>query len=171
MEKKRKRKVGNRSILLIFIGVFAGIVLFAGTSEGIKYTDTAAFCSSCHVAEDAHDSFAESNHATLSCNDCHVPNNNIVSKLMYKGKSALGHVYTSTFATDDIPDVLHATKSSQEVVNENCIRCHAPTLENIEHHDVHEGSCIDCHRQVPHGKGTFYKSDDWHEPGDVDAKN
>lgn len=170
MEKKRKRRVGNRSILLVFIGIFAGIVIFAGTSKGLEATDSAAFCSSCHIMDDAHDSFMESNHATLSCNDCHVPHDNIVSKLMYKGKAGLSHVYYNTLGVEKIPDILHATESTQEVANENCVRCHAPTLENVDHHDVQDGSCISCHRQVPHGKGTFHKSDDWYEPGNVDAK-
>jgi len=169
MKKEKKRRLNKKAFLLVIIGVLAGIILFAGGSKGLEATDSAEFCSTCHIMDDAHDSFMESNHATLSCNDCHVPHDNIVSKLVYKGKSGLGHIYYNSLATDKIPDVLHATQSTQEVTNDNCLRCHEPILDNVDHQDVKDGSCISCHRDVPHGKG-MYKSDEWYEPGNVDAK-
>lgn len=169
MKKERKRFIERRGILLILIGVFVGIVLFAGGSKGLEATDSPEFCSSCHIMESAHDSFMDSNHATLSCNDCHVPHDNVVSKLWYKGKAGLGHIYYNTLGTEKIPDVLHATQSTEDVVNDNCMRCHEPAMENLEHPDVKDRGCISCHRQVPHGKG-MYKPDDWFEPGNVDVK-
>lgn len=164
MGEKLKR-LDKKLLLFTLIGVFVGIVLFTGTAKTLKATDTADFCASCHVYESTVDHFRDSNHASLNCNDCHTPNDSAIGKYTYKAKSALGHGYMYTVGSDNIPNIIHASKSTKEVVQENCISCHGPSLENVEH-DAKD-SCIDCHRQVPHGKGSF-KSDDWHKPQNFD---
>lgn len=158
-------KINKKLLLFTLIGVFAGVVLFAGTAGSLKATDTPEFCASCHVYESTITHFNESNHANLNCNDCHTPNDSMLGKYTYKAKSALGHGYMYTVGTDKIPNVIHATEQSREVVEQNCISCHEPSLKNIDH-DAKD-SCVDCHRQVPHGKGNF-KTDEWFEPQDYD---
>lgn len=159
------KKLDKKLLLFTIIGAFIGIALFAGTAETLKATDTAEFCASCHVYESTVTHFQESNHANLKCNDCHTPNDSKLAKYTYKAKSALGHGYMYTVNSDEIPDVIHASDSSKEVVQKNCISCHEASLENVVH-DA-KGSCIECHRQVPHGKGSF-KSEDWFEPNNFD---
>ncbi|WP_088036640.1 cytochrome c3 family protein [Evansella clarkii] len=161
--------LNKRFLLILLGGVFIGVVLFAGTATGLKATDTADFCSSCHVMDEAHATFIDSNHAALTCNDCHIPQDNLVSKYVFKGKAGMSHMYMNTIGSDGIEDVIHAKATSAEVVNENCISCHAAGLENVDFHDVKD-SCIDCHRQVPHGNGK-YKPADWFEPGEVDVRS
>ncbi len=161
MGEKLKR-LDKKITLFILIGVFVGIVLFTGTTGTLKATDTGDFCSSCHIMEKAFETFTDSNHAALSCNDCHAPRDSIVAKLAFKAKAGMGHMYMNTLGASKIPDVLSATANSKEVINQNCISCHEPSLENIEH-DAKE-TCIACHRQVPHNKGSF-KSAEWFKSG------
>jgi cytochrome c nitrite reductase small subunit len=71
------------------------------------------------------------------------------------------HIMDSAFGRGSIPDVLHATTDSVSVVNNNCIKCHEPSLTFVSH-DAKE-TCSDCHRSVPHGRG-MYRPDEWHEP-------
>lgn len=131
-KKLKGLKLDKRLLLFTVIGIFIGIAFFAGTAGSLKATDTAEFCSSCHIMTDAYESFMESNHATLNCNDCHVPNNSLIEKLPYKAKAGMSHMYMNTIGANSIPDVLYAKDSSQEVINENCISCHAPGLDNVK---------------------------------------
>ena len=87
---------------------------------------------------------------------------------MYKAKSGAGHVYAYTLGADGIPDVLHGSSSTEEVVNANCISCHETTLQNVGH-TVKE-NCIDCHRNVPHDKGDF-RPDEWYVPREFQFAN
>ncbi|MCT8136328.1 NapC/NirT family cytochrome c [Anaerobacillus sp. CMMVII] len=158
---KLLKRLDKKILLFTLAGVFAGIVLFAGTAGTLKATDSGEFCSSCHIMGTVYETFANSNHASLSCNDCHAPRDSVTSKLMFKAKAGMGHMYMNTIGASKIPDVLHATADSQEVINQNCISCHEPSLQNVSH-DVKD-SCVDCHRQVPHMKGDFRPAD-WFEP-------
>lgn len=168
--KERRRLINKRALLFILIGVFVGITLFAGTAGTMQATDSPEFCSSCHIMDEAYQSFTESNHASLSCNDCHAPSDSLTSKLAFKAKAGASHIYMNTLGSDQIPDVIHAKEESREVIEANCISCHEAGLENVEYHDVKEGGCIDCHRQVPHGNGV-YKPADWFESGNYDARS
>lgn len=163
---KRFKEMNNKSLLLILLGAFIGIVLYAGTGTAIKATDTGEFCSSCHVMDTVYEAFTRSAHAGLDCNDCHAPTDNYAKKLAFKARAGLGHIYMNTIGANNIPDVLHATESSVDVVNKNCISCHEYTLENVAHNS--KDSCTGCHRQVPHGQGIF-KSSDWHLKLNIDA--
>ncbi|UCZ52504.1 NapC/NirT family cytochrome c [Bacillus shivajii] len=168
--KRLANVLKKKSLLFILGGIFLGIVFSVGTAETMKATDSAEFCSTCHLMDTAYESFMESNHATLSCNDCHAPRDNIVSKMTFKAQAGFSHMYMNTIGANDVPDVIHAKAKSQEVINENCIDCHEAGLTNVEFHDVKNGNCIDCHRQVPHGGGK-YKPDDWFEPMNVEARS
>ncbi|SDY99017.1 cytochrome c nitrite reductase small subunit [Evansella caseinilytica] len=158
--REKVKRLDKKRLLLVLIGVFLGIVVFAGTSATMKATDSGEFCSSCHIMNTAYETFAASNHATLSCNDCHAPRDSFSEKIVFKAKAGMGHVYMNTLGSEKIPDVLHATAESQEVINQNCISCHEPSLQNVAH-DVKD-SCIDCHRQVPHMNGDFRPAE-WFE--------
>ncbi|WP_316571023.1 NapC/NirT family cytochrome c [Neobacillus sp. YIM B06451] len=146
--------------ILIFAALFAGIVLSAVTMKTLAYTDSPNFCQSCHIMDSAYGSFTDSTHSTLSCNDCHLPHDNVAKKLVFKGKAGMGHMYFNTLGKDKIPNVLHATEKTEMVVEQNCITCHESTLTNIEH-DAKE-SCTTCHRTVPHGKN--FKTKEFNKP-------
>ncbi len=160
------RSPRGRLTLFTLGGVVLGIVLTATAITVIESTDSPEFCSGCHIMDSAFGSFSTSNHATLDCNDCHAPSESFFVKMTFKARAGMGHMYMNTIGRGDIPDVLHATSESSEVVVSNCIRCHAPSLAEVSH-DAKE-RCADCHRSVPHGRGMF-RPDDWHEPLNIDA--
>lgn len=160
--KNLVKKINNKLLLFTLVGVFVGIVFFAFTEGAINATDTPEFCASCHVYEHVITNFENSNHAALKCNDCHAPTHSKVAKYTFKGINAVSHGYATTFGASSLPDVIHATDKSMEIIEKNCISCHEPGLQNISH-DSKE-SCISCHRQVPHNKGDFRPSE-WFEPG------
>jgi cytochrome c nitrite reductase small subunit len=142
-------------------GVVVGVIVGGLSAALLESTDSPEFCSTCHIMDSAFGSFTESNHALLDCNDCHAPAKPWLLKMTFKARAGAGHMYMNTIGRGEIPDVLHATSETAEVVNENCIRCHAPSQVLISH-DAKE-NCADCHRSVPHGRGMF-RPDEWHEP-------
>ncbi|WP_174734946.1 cytochrome c3 family protein [Mesobacillus harenae] len=161
---KKIWKVDKR--LLLFIGVFAGIIFSVVTVKTLAYTDSPEFCSGCHIMTEVHNSFTDSNHAGLSCGDCHLPHDNVVNKYTYKAKAGMNHVYYNTLGEEKIPKVLHPVESTEQVVNENCIDCHENTLNNVSHDS--KDSCVTCHQSVPHGKG--FKTEDFYKapkPGEL----
>lgn len=144
------------------VGIFVGILLMVGGTKTMGYTDSAEFCSSCHIMNAVVESAAESSHAKLSCNDCHLPQDNKVVKLVDKARVGMGHIYYNTIASDSIPDVLHATEWTINTINDNCISCHEHIVSNDKDlaaaaHDVKE-NCTDCHRSTPHGVQSFKNS-------------
>ena len=56
------------------------------------------------------------------------------------------------------PQVIHIKKAGQEVVNENCERCHENQImmmelyRNQEEEEENELLCWECHRENPHGR-------------------
>jgi cytochrome c nitrite reductase small subunit len=158
---ERLRMTKGKFALFGMVGVVAGVILGGIGAAALEATDSPEFCSRCHIMDFAFGSFSESNHALLDCNDCHAPAEPWLVKMAFKAQAGTGHIYMNTIGRGDIPDVLHATTTSAEVVNENCARCHAPTLATVSH-DVKE-NCFDCHRSVPHGHG-MYRPEEWHEP-------
>lgn len=158
----KKLKLKNHNLLLLLsVGVLAGIILTVGTSTALNFTDTPEFCSTCHVMNIANESFSESTHAHLDCNDCHAPHDSFAKKIIFKTEAGFHDIYMNTFQSDKIPDVFHANEKTKDVVQQNCISCHQSTMRDVSH-DAKE-SCTDCHRYVPHGKGRFEHAD-WFEP-------
>jgi cytochrome c nitrite reductase small subunit len=156
----------SRYAVVAVVGIVAGVILGGVSMTVIESTDSPEFCSSCHIMDSAFGSFTESNHAHLDCNDCHAPTESFLLKMTFKARAGAGHMYMNTIGRGEIPDVLHATSGSVDVVNDNCIKCHQPRLALVDH-DAKE-RCADCHRSVPHGRG-MYRPDEWHEPMGVEA--
>lgn len=92
-----------------------------------------------------------------SCNDCHVPHDNIFNQYYFKAKDGLYHA--SVFTARAEPDVIKMKEASAEVVQNNCIRCHVQQVTQVKYNGWIEGhqenrtgrQCWSCHTQVPHG--------------------
>lgn len=145
LSRIRDNLQSNGKWFLVSLGLVLLIILYTGSSIAMKKTDQPAFCSSCHVMNQATRTFMTSVHADLSCNDCHAPQQPL-AMVAFKTKAGVSHV--SRYITGGIDDVIRATDKTKEVVNQNCLRCHQMTNINVAM-DAKE-SCIDCHRQVPH---------------------
>ncbi len=150
-----------RKIALFFIAVIIGLGLFmAKESKVISYlSDDPQACVNCHVMTPVYNSWMHSSHRQWAkCNDCHVPHDNVFNKYFFKAKDGLYHA--SVFTARAEPDVIEMKEASQEVVQNNCIRCHVQLVTQTKYDGYLEGhkenrttrKCWSCHKQVPHGK-------------------
>ncbi len=123
----------------------AGVLLMAGLTFGMKATDQAVFCASCHAMAEQAWAHSQSVHAKLSCNECHTPDP-LARKLVFKSAAGLRDAVHNSFMT--VADVIHAEPNTKAVVQENCRRCHMVTISKVAMDS--KPYCIDCHRSVPH---------------------
>ncbi|TRZ42034.1 cytochrome c nitrite reductase small subunit [Robertkochia solimangrovi] len=150
-----------RTIAVFLLAVFIGLAAFtAKESEVISYmSDDPLACVNCHVMTPVYNSWMHSSHRErASCNDCHVPHNNVVNKYFFKAKDGLYHA--SVFTARAEPEVIFMREESQKVVQANCVRCHIQQVTETRyagwlasHTEDRTGrTCWSCHREVPHGK-------------------
>ncbi|MDW8072535.1 MAG: cytochrome c nitrite reductase small subunit [Anaerolineae bacterium] len=138
----------------ILIGVVAGLAVVGVGLHTANFTaylgDDPAACNNCHVMDTAYESWYHSSHARwATCNDCHTPHA-LLPKYVTKVEAGLRHV--TAFVLGDIPPAIRMRRSSQQIVQENCIRCHQVTVEDVLAGPMKfDMYCFECHRQVAHG--------------------
>ena len=143
-----------RTIAVFFIAIITGLGLFmTKEAELVSYmSDDPLACVNCHVMTPVYNSWMHSSHREwASCNDCHVPHNNIFNKYYFKAKDGLFHASVFTLRAE--PEVMFMREASQEVVQNNCIRCHVQQVTQvkydgyIEDHAKNrtERQCWSCH--------------------------
>jgi cytochrome c nitrite reductase small subunit len=143
------------------MGVFIGLIILSfKLSKAYSYlSDDPKACVNCHIMAPQYATWQHSSHREVShCNDCHVPHNNFLNKYYFKAKDGLRHATIFTLRKE--PQVIFIHEPGQEVVQENCIRCHENTLINpktgskVAHYYEHRTSrkCWECHRETPHGR-------------------
>ncbi len=158
--KKTHHKKWNRwlipSLLGIILGMFSYIFYI---SKAYSYlSDDPKACVNCHIMASEYSTWFHSSHGrNTTCNDCHVPHDNVVRKYYFKAMDGARHA--SMFALRLEPQVIRIRKPGETVVQENCIRCHSDlnsvvgtgqVTATMAHND--EGKlCWECHRDVPHG--------------------
>lgn len=155
--ESRRRQVVCVVLLGVLVGMGAYIVWM-----GRLWTyasDAPSTCVNCHVMEPYYATWWHSTHRErATCNDCHVPHNNILNKYYFKAMDGLRHSYVFTMRGE--PQSMQAIPGSQKVIYNNCIRCHGEMNSMmvktglVASADVASGKefvCWDCHRDVPHG--------------------
>jgi len=152
----------NWIVAVSFIaGVFAGLaILVLYISNAPSYlSDKPEACINCHVMTPQYITWRNSSHARVAtCNDCHIPQDNIVRKLYFKASDGLRHSTIFTFRLE--PQVIQIKDAGKKVVQENCIRCHQNLINQTELVKVSytkfshgkDKLCWDCHRETPHGR-------------------
>jgi cytochrome c nitrite reductase small subunit len=134
------------------------IALLAVAATGLYVTDFTAYlgndpatCNNCHPMDYVYEGWYHAGHQEWStCNDCHTPHA-IIPKYLVKAQSGYHHV--TAFLFGDIPDAIRAKESSDQVIQENCIRCHSETVDNMLNSVMEfDRYCFDCHRSVAHGE-------------------
>lgn len=151
----------RQKVLLIgSCGLLAGLLIyFAYLLRMPDYLgNESKACVNCHVMTPYYATWMHSSHARdATCNDCHVPHNNVLNKYFFKAKDGMGHVYM--FLTRSEHQVIKAKDVSAEVIMDNCIRCHKQLNQEfvktgrITYMESLRGegkACWDCHRNVPH---------------------
>jgi cytochrome c nitrite reductase small subunit len=146
--------------VLLAGGTFVGLVgLVFHVSHASSYlSDNPATCVNCHVMAPEYTTWANSAHREVAtCNDCHVPHDNVLRHYGFKASDGARHAFMFTFRLE--PQVIRIHPAGQRVVQENCVRCHLETLhatqlprargDDIDARDAMR--CWGCHVETPHG--------------------
>ncbi len=147
--------------VIILAGIFTGLgVYLLQISNAPSYlSDDPKTCVNCHIMAPQYATWFHSSHREkANCNDCHVPQDNIFRKYFFKAKDGMRHATMFTLRME--PQVIFIKDDGKEVVQENCIRCHAQTITDAKtlrytkdfHHFKTERKCWECHRETPHGR-------------------
>jgi len=146
--------------VIILLGVISGLGFFVlKISKATSYlSDKPETCINCHIMAPEYATYKHSSHREwATCNDCHVPHNNVFNKYYFKAKDGLRHA--TMFMLRKEPQVIFIKKEGREVVQQNCIRCHTKLLDLdaklVQNNFVHKRTdrhCTECHREVPHGR-------------------
>ncbi|POY34884.1 cytochrome c nitrite reductase small subunit [Solitalea longa] len=150
-----------RPAAIVAVATFIGLGLYVlRLSNAASYlSDDPQACVNCHLMTPQYITWSHSSHREVaSCNDCHVPHNNVFSKYYFKAKDGLYHASIFTLRAE--PQVIKAKSASIEVIQENCVRCHVNQVTDAkmagfveDHHAKRtDRTCWECHREVPHGR-------------------
>ena len=158
-----KQKVAPTTLSGIAVGL---VILFMYLLRMHTYIigDDPAACINCHIMSPYYATWSHSSHGRdVTCNDCHVPNDNIAAHYAFKGIDGMKHV--AYFITHSEHQAIQAESMSDEVIMDNCIRCHKQLNQEfvktgrIDYMEAKRGegkACWDCHRNVPHmGKNSL----------------
>lgn len=147
--------------VILLLGIIIGLAAFIfKISKAYSYlSDAPETCVNCHIMAPQYATWNHSSHRErATCNDCHVPHNNVFNKYYFKAKDGLRH--STMFALRLEPQVIHIKDAGKEVVQNNCIRCHEHLLTDNKmaqksgsfQHNRTDRTCWECHREVPHGR-------------------
>ena len=160
---------GKFSILLVslavslLLGAFLGSAVYTFVSaRGDSYlSNDPAVCVNCHVMREEYDGWLHgSHHGAATCNDCHLPHDNVVHKLWVKASN--GYHHSRAFTLMDFQDPIQIRPGNAQVLEANCLRCHRVMTSEITAHgtlgvatdptqkaDLY--GCVRCHSEVGHG--------------------
>jgi cytochrome c nitrite reductase small subunit len=148
----------RRFLVVVFacaLGAMFGIGGFTFRyAEGFSYfrTDPSA-CVNCHIMRPQYDAWQKSSHhAVAVCVDCHLPHD-FVPK--YLAKAENGYRHAKEFTAGTFAEPIFVKRRGREILEENCVRCHAPLVAEIRGasgHSKPEEFCVRCHAGVGHGE-------------------
>jgi cytochrome c nitrite reductase small subunit len=146
-------------VVVVCLGTFCGLSLFIlYSAKAFSYlSDDPAVCVNCHIMAPQYASWFHSAHRNAAtCNDCHVPHDNLFRHYAFKAQDGLRHATMFTFRLE--PQVIRIKEAGRDAVQENCLRCHGSLLElhaslsGRSLDDVSKRLCWECHRETPHGR-------------------
>lgn len=161
---------------LLFLGFIAAIVLTTGFTRVIDYTNTPAFCTSCHSMQAfVYEEYTQTTHYSnnsgvrATCADCHVPRA-FVPKMMRKIQATFVEVPSHLRGTINTEEKFeaHRERLAESVWagmkrsdSRECRACHdlqhmmvanqrpRARTQHLEAMDNGE-TCIDCHKGIAH---------------------
>jgi cytochrome c nitrite reductase small subunit len=144
-----------RLACLVSTGGFVGLAVcvFTISNAGSYLSDDPKACINCHIMAPQYATWSHSSHGRgTTCNDCHVPHDSIFRKYWFKANDGLRHSTLFTLRME--PQVIRAREEAKEVIQANCVRCHVDNIDMIAQpaHSASDRSCVECHREVPHGR-------------------
>jgi len=143
----------SRLLFLIAIAtaIFA-LGFFVFVTDAPAYGGSAPeTCANCHVMDSQYENWYHAPHENFTeCVDCHLPHDNVVVYYLEKGRQGAKDVYA--FSTGNIPVQIRASEKTKGIIQSNCLRCHAQTVESIVMGvQPFDRYCWECHRTVSHG--------------------
>jgi cytochrome c nitrite reductase small subunit len=147
--------------VIVLLGVMTGVgfYLFYVSNAPSYLSDNPQTCVNCHIMAPQYATWNHSSHREVAnCNDCHVPHNNVFNKYYFKAKDGLRHATIFTLRNE--PQVIFIHEAGQNVVQDNCKRCHDPLINNtrlitmmpLRHQEIYDRRCWECHHETPHGR-------------------
>lgn len=153
-----RQKVAGLMALGVIVGL-AGLFAYLLRMHTYIIGDDPAACVNCHIMTPYYTTWSHSSHGRdATCNDCHVPHQNLFMKYYFKGKDGMKHVYY--FVTNGEAQTIKAEDASARVIMDNCIRCHTQLNQEfvktgrMDYMMAKRGeglACWECHKDVPHG--------------------
>lgn len=141
----KKRKYPKILALLALAGIAVGGFVSFGPPGLYAKSGTPEFCASCHVMEAEYENwFHNGGHRRQKCIDCHLPNDNKLRHLVWKGYEGMWDAYV--FYSGKVPETIRISGQGAAIVKENCLRCHEQTVMNIST----DRDCWQCHRRLSH---------------------
>jgi cytochrome c nitrite reductase small subunit len=140
----------------LLIGIAAGVIVLgilaaAASPRLIAMTATPQFCNSCHVMNDQYEAwFMTGVHRTIQCIDCHLPNDNLVNHLVWKGIEGTRDLLF--FHSGIYTEPIGISDRGKKFIQANCIRCHTGTVSRIE---TAGRECWSCHSRINHKAAIF----------------
>ena len=139
----------------------AGGYTFVIAHGGSYMSDDPAVCVNCHIMREQFDGWQHaSHHGFATCNDCHLPHDNVLHKLFVKASN--GYHHSAAFTLQNFVEPIRIKPGNAKVLEANCLRCHAELTTEITAHgtlgvptDPRQGAdlygCVRCHQAVGHG--------------------
>ena len=141
----RKKRAGLYALAALAAGGLASLFLMLGPPQLLAKSEGPEFCAGCHVMEGEYEAWLHAGaHRRVKCVECHLPNRSLASH--YTWKSIDGLKDTIAFYSGRVEERIGISAHGREVVQDNCVRCHATTVEQIDQ----ERLCWDCHRRLAH---------------------
>lgn len=138
-------RVFRTIVVLGVLGLAAGAFLSFGPPGLYAKSGTPEFCGSCHVMEAEYEGwFHNGGHRRLKCIDCHLPNQNKLLHVTWKGIDGMYDAFQ--FYSGRVPETIRLSQHGAGVLQENCKRCHEETVAMINE----ERNCWTCHRRLSH---------------------
>ena len=166
---------GRSPIVVLVLGVGAGIIFWGGFHTAMEASNTMTFCITCHEMRDTvYKEYQETVHfknpsgVQATCADCHVPRE-WIHKIVRKIR-ATNELYHKVLGTIDTPEKFEAKRwemanrvwdTMRETDSRECRNCHHLDSMDLEEQDrsarkkharaEEKGkTCIDCHKGVAH---------------------
>ena len=160
--KEFLNRIPSKMVLPLFVagGLAVGLgayIIYASKAYSYLSSDPSV-CINCHVMIPYYQTWSRSSHTHWAkCTDCHLPQNNIFAKAAFEVMD--GAYHTTVFTLGMEPQVIRPRNASNNVIMENCIRCHTQLntafvkTGMITYSEAKKGkgrACWDCHTEVPH---------------------